>query len=123
MANATFIPTVAYPLDVTERFVTVYGTLVPSGTTDSYVTGGCVLSFVAVGPFVGPPVEVRVWSETVADQHTFQFLTGTTNANGLLAIFNSATGAVNAEISQAQVPAEIYADTKIRFAARFIKGR
>jgi|SRR5271169_6450980 len=122
---ATVTPTLSVGkgyTDVSERHISYYGTL--AITTDDYKTGGLTLSFAGVVPQNDPPVRVEVFSETIIDQHFFVYLTGTTSANGLLAILSSNTGAVNAEVTgDATVPTEVSGDAALRFKATFIKGR
>ena|ERR1019366_3767504 len=118
----TVDPTI--PPDVSERYVTVYGTIAVSASTDTYTnTGGAhgnPLSFAGKTQFSTVPVEVRIWSETPANAYGFRYITGTTNANGTLAMFTPDT---DAEITNATATnAAISGDTKLRFAAVFRKG-
>ena len=108
--------------DVSERHIAYYGHI--TSTTDAYKTGGLALSFAGIYPLNDPPVRVEIWSETVASQYEFVYLTGTTTANGLVAILASATGTVNAEVTgDSTIPSAFSGDTKVRYRAEFIKGR
>lgn len=124
MSNATVIPTVVQSLtDVSERKVTYYGTLAVSADPDVYVSGGNTLSFAGKVPHAQKPDEVRIWSETLADLiYRFQYVTGTTIANGKVIVITGAAGA-DAELAAAAIPAAISGDAALRFKAIFKKGQ
>lgn len=78
--------------DNTQNMTTVRGTITLTG---SYVAGGDPLSFASVSDLIksnAVPVEVSLLETTPAANgpgtgNTFNFLPGTTNANGVLTIF------------------------------------
>lgn len=122
MGAATNVFTVdkTIPFDVSERYVSVYGTIAVSASTDTYTTGGNALSFAGLVPFSTVPVEVRIWSETPANAYGFRYITGSTIANGLLAMFTPDTDAQIA--GSTATNAAISGDTKLRCVAKFRKG-
>jgi len=117
--------------DTLGRHCVYFGTVAITANPDTYATGGLTMSFAGVSgiPHNEPPVTVYVWSESAADGFLFQYLTGTTNANGKLQILaasggTAGTGAVVTEMTNlTAIPAAISGDTKLRFEARWIHGR
>ena len=101
-------------------------TLAGGLAASSYVsTDGIVLSFAGVCPHNDPPIDVEIWSDTLANGYTFEYVTGTTSANGKLYITGNAGTSAGALISIADqnTPAAISGDTALRFRATFITGR
>ena len=79
--------------DNTQNYLVVRGTI---SLTGSYAAGGDVLSFAGVSDLIKsgePPVEVRIYETTPAANgpgsgYAFNFLPGTTQANGAMTVFN-----------------------------------
>ena len=120
-------------IDVSERYVTIYGTLAfGAADTDVYVADGVTLSFAGITPGVGskPPVEVRVWSESDdLGVPEYIYKTGTTAADGKLLIYGANGGAAGVAslkefgaVAMNNAALNIWGDTP-RFAATFRKGR
>ncbi len=117
--------------DTLGRHCIYFGNLAITGSGDTYVTGGLTLSFAGVSgiPHNDPPATVYVWSESASNGYLFQYVTGTTNANGKLVILASVTVAngtgpcVVEMTNSTAIPAGISGDTKLRFEARWIHGR
>ncbi len=102
-----------YNVDVGERFVYIYGFLIPSG---NYATGGDTLDFTnqSMIPAASPPVAVFVGGST---GDSYAFLAGSALNTGKLKI-NTAS---NAELVAGAYPARITGDTAIQFEAIFKK--
>src|SRR5271169_1377981 len=123
MTASVITPTINPVLtDLSEKHISYYGTLgVAAG---DYASGGNTVSFGGIVPHTDLPVRVNVWSETIADGYFFQYVPGTTNSNGTLAVFASLTGGhPNAQLSAGAMPSAIVNDTKLRFKATWVKGR
>jgi hypothetical protein len=108
-----------------------WGTIAVVGGGATYTTGGIVCSFAGVPfiPHTSVPVSVAVWSENGgADGYWYTYISGTTNANGLLQISASltvaaGTGPVFVDMANlTAIPAAISGDTKIRFEAVWVHG-
>lgn len=81
------------PLDLTQQQVLCDGTLTLSGT---YPTNGDTLSFAGLGiPSNQVPTKVEIYEATPApgpaSGYSFVFVPGTTQANGLMEVFNGTT--------------------------------
>lgn len=101
-------------------------TLAGGLAASSYVsTDGIVLSFAGVCPHNDPPIDVEIWSDTIADGYVFRYVTGTTSANGLLYITTTDGSGTNpfTSIADCNTPSAISGDTAIRFRATFVTGR
>ncbi len=88
MADGTLTPTIdkTLPADVTDRYVTYYGSLAVSAAADTYVAGGVVLSFSGKVPNSGVPTRVEVWDEYAGLGYVYQYIKGTGIADGKLLI-------------------------------------
>lgn len=120
MTTAIFTVTVNPTLaDVSERYATYRGSI--AVTAGDYVTaGGVVLSFAGKVPHAVKPVEVRIWSEDPADIYGFRYATGTTAADGKIMIFIPDN---DAELTSTALDTTVASDSKIKFSAKFVKGR
>ena len=106
--------------------------LADTGTTD-YATNGLVLDLSGIGPFTEPPIEVKIWSDTIANGYVFRYIPASTPAisTGKVSIFQGAASAApGAEIGATTLPAAIGTSGaggttvgKLRFRATFIHGR
>lgn len=124
MATGTITPTVdPTKTDVTERHELYFGSLAFSAATDTYASGGVVLSF--ADPEIKSsqvPIHVDIKGKT---GHIYAYVPGTTIADGKVMIFvsaNSTTAALTefgngTAFNAASAPAS---DT-ITFKARFRK--
>lgn len=133
MATATAVATRVKNIeaDTDHRHNVYFGTIAVSPAADTYLTGGLTLSFAGISgiPQSSVPVEVRVWSEAAANGYQFQYIRGTTNANGKLVIRASVTvvngtGPATVEMTNTTaIPAAISGDTALRFKASWVSGR
>lgn len=114
--------------DSNAREETLWGTITVDagvGKTD-YATDGLTLSFLGVVPFKSAPVEVKVWSEDVADGYIFRYLPAASPAidTGKTAVFQgTATAVPFAQIAAAALPAAITNDVKLRWRGVWQKGQ
>jgi|SRR5271169_3231443 len=133
MVASVATPTRNYNIqaDSNGRHQVYWGTLAITGGAATYTTGGIACSFAGVVfvPHQSPPVTVYIWSENGgADGYVFQYITGTTLANGLVQISASqtvvnGTGPVYVDMTNATaIPAAISGDTKLRWEARWVHG-
>ena len=133
MATGTFAVTRNKNIeaDTEGRHNIYFGTLAASASADTYAAGGLVASCAGISgiPQTEPPVRVDIWSETPGNAFVFKYITGTTSANGKVAIFttNTVNLGVNAPVVEmtaaTALGAAIFGDTKLRFEARFVSGR
>jgi hypothetical protein len=106
-------------------------TVTAGGSNTDYATNGLTLDLSGIGPFTEPPIEVKVWSDAVANGFIFRYVpdASPTISNGKVAIFQgTATAVPFAQIAATTLPAAIgatSADTvgALRFRATFIHGR
>ena len=128
MAASTITVTIN-STDWTGKNLIVYGTVAWSASPDTYSTGGNTMSFAGFDDIKsdGLPNFVEVFSQPTAANHAansyvYQFLTGTTLANGTLQIFTGAAAQTAlTELSAGAVPAGVSGDT-IKFRASFPRG-
>lgn len=100
MATLTMDPTISatIPADVSEHYITAYGTIALSAAGDTYATGGAVTNFAGVVPQGAPPVWVDIVSDgptSGALSNVLRYVPGTTIANGVTKVFvfkGNATG-------------------------------
>lgn len=91
----------------------------------TYGAGGYALSFAGVCPHRNVPVEVNVWSETIADGgYRFWYIPGADVASGKLVVLNNAGTSAGplVELADGNTPAAISSDVRLRFKARFVTG-
>jgi hypothetical protein len=96
MPTSLTVTTVLGNPDNTQNCTTVRGTVTLTG---SYPTGGDTLSFASVSDQIKSnslPLEVRLYETTPAangagSKYAFNFLPGTTNANGVMTVCNGTT--------------------------------
>ena len=120
MATGTFTPTISVtvPPDVTERYITYYGTLAVSAAGDDYHTGGSVCSFQGKVPQSGPPVWVEITSRGASSgglSNVYTYVPGTTAANGKVMILTTNGGATGIQALQ-----ELTADTAYNAATNSV---
>lgn len=106
--------------DVSERYITYYGTVAISAAPGTYATGGLALSFNVAGLVnASAPVEVVFRSTAgAATKYSYDYVPAATPtiANGKIAVY---TG--DAEVAAGATPAGVSGDT-IWFKAKFKKG-
>lgn len=134
MTTGYLVPTLSVSLtpDVSEKYITYFGTLAVSNAAHVYVTGGVVLSFAAVVPHNSAPVWVDIKSNGPSSGsllNTFTFVPGTAIDDGkvIILVANGASTGVQAlqefTNSTAFNSALIRADLdQIVFKATFRKG-
>jgi hypothetical protein len=111
--------------DETQKNEHLWGTIAVDASPATYAPGGLVCAFASgSAPRSGyPPLEIRVWSEPTSGTpsgYTYQYVRGTTQANGKLVIMQDGSTSPSAEIPTAAVPAGVSGDT-IRFHAIFAR--
>jgi len=126
MAASTITVTIS-STDWTGRNLIVFGTVAWSPSADTYTTGGNTMSFAGFDDIKTSslPNFVEVISQPTSANHAansyvYQFLPGTTLANGTLQIFTGAAAQTGLTelTSNAAIPAGVSGDT-IKFRASF----
>ena len=125
MAASTITVTIS-STDWTGKNLIIFGTVAWSASPDTYTTGGNTMSFANFDEVKSGslPNFVEVFSQPTAASHAansyvYQFLPGTTIANGVLQIFTGAAAQTAlTELSAGAVPAGVSGDT-IKFRASF----
>ena len=95
-ATAVFAPTVLGNPDNTQGSTIIRGTITLTG---SYTAGGDTLSFAGISDQLksnGLPLQVEIYESTPAangpgSKYAFNYLPGTTNANGVMTVCNGTT--------------------------------
>lgn len=115
-STVTFTPSTSVLPDITQRLVTVYGTVTWTANPDTYSTGGNTLSFAGSCQWAdNPPVEVKMWSAATSgptNLYIYSYVPGTTSANGKAQIFTGAAAQTAlTELSAGAVPSGVSGDT------------